>query len=499
MPDPNITVVMTANEKALLNAVNKADARIKKLEGGLKRAGRAGEGAFGKKMRQNLRLVAGAAGVGSIAVAVTKVIGLFDKLKQRARASAEEILGTEASLKRLLQISKGDPDVFRRFISGAEAAARETGIQPTAATEAKFRAASVGFTDAQFREIARTQDITHRPQVVINALAGVRKQFGPEVLGGSIESFTNTVLTAAAPSLAGFEEITGNFLTFGEILKQQGGNAKEGFAALGALAVSLKDITEASTVIKAIAFDMQKDRRTRGLGLIGGARVAAGLSDAQRRQLFTNKRSAVGLGLILQNLDLPVDEGGIASLSALIGEEIGRTGTPESLIRRVLKSREDLPTLQLIKGFQKSKAGLAITERRFRGADELAIQGIVNLLREQLLLAGKSGAAAEFEIGIVELINKIGRDPRTAMGAAALQLREATVPLAPMGPRGGPIFLSEAQQAVRGEEEAIVNRFLEAASKLVEAAEAIKAAAPSSQTLGVPPSGDNGREEKVGG
>lgn len=454
-----INVKITGDAQNATNAIAKMEAKVLGLEAKLKQTGKAGKkaGASVTKSFDATKLLkfAGAlVGVSSIAVGLRTVIRLFDDLKQKAKEAAELTLGAEPNLKRLLQISGGDPLTFAGFKDTAAKLSRDAGIKRSRALGIVFEAVSLGFTNEDIATFGGFGKFTTDVPSLVGAVGGIRAAFGEKAGGGSIRSIVNSLLAAAGPSKVGVEQIAGQILTPAQIVKKTGGTFEETAAAIGVMAVAVKSVDEASVQIVGLAKVLGKAEETKGQGLIAGVRTLLTLPMERQEEIAGRElRASKGFGLFTQNLDK------IVAVQKDILEAQRLTGTAGSEIALALKLAREDPELLAIEAAKRSRASRETVEQRILGVPELQIQAIQDLVRETLVKQGRGAIAQGVAEKFLKQASKFTDDPQRILdlGAKFVGLGVPIPDVFGLGGGGGP-FVPPTLEAQRAAAKAIAER-----------------------------------------
>jgi hypothetical protein len=427
-------VEMTSDEARLWKGMQRIINQQDKLDRGLGRISKGSRKAF--SLGPLKRYAATLLGVGGVAMGLRTVIGLFDQYKERARSAGNELYETEANIKRIIQISGGDPAKQAGMLDTAGRITRERGIPYSESTGLVFRGRSVGFTKEDIETFGAFKEFSKDIGSLIDAAGGLKKAFGPTVAGGTPRSIVNALLAGAEQSKVGVETIAQHVLTPAQLVKQQGGNFAELLAALGIAGHGLKTTDEIATQMKALAKTLSEDKRLKGLGLLGGAEALAEMPEARRAKILSNVRARSGFGLVMQNIDE------IRAIEQEIKDSIAKTGTPESRIAQARRLFAATPELVALTEHSKAVETRKLIEQQKLGAPELTVQTVMERMRTMLVEQGVGPFAQQLSLKFAGMAERFAHDPRKAIeiGESVLKANFPAARLHPgldMGPEPG--------------------------------------------------------------
>jgi hypothetical protein len=406
----------------LARELTRTSAKVAELEGKLKRAGQAGRQS-GKQIKSGFgadavsQLARYAGGIVSIGTAIGTATRALRDYREVQKSAAGGVTGSAADIKRLVQISGGDPRRFQQYMQGMGGLAKQ-GVMPAEAMQLMFAGPSLGFTVPEVVSAGRYKAFAQDLKPLLEAPAGLRAAFGAETFGGKMDAAINALLAGAEKSRVNVEQLASQVLTPAQAVKKLGGGAVETIAAVSTAAPALASVEEAATAIGRAADILARKPELKGRGLVAGIEYAAGLSEKDLTKLIgENVRAERGIRVLIENL--PKFRGTIEAINTAVRD----TGTMESRINQGIRLARSERPLRELRMAERAESARKLGEMQAFAAPELqreAIQNALMAVYAQQRVGPFSRLATQAEFGIRALLGDDLNDTlRWAMRTAA--------------------------------------------------------------------------------
>ena len=412
MPEPQIKMEITGDEKGLVRALRASERQVDRLKEKLAQTGRTSKQVggemnttFGAKAAGDLkRWVGGLVSAGAAIGVITR--GLNDLRRMEKEATAR--MGTaEDSRRALLQVSGGDATTYGRLLFATRQLRVTHGIEENAANRIVFNAQSAGLLK-QWNLFGHLQDVNFDPSVAIKAVQKMQAGFGGVSGAGTARQILNKLLVAGESSPSRADELAeATTVAAADFGKRLGGSDESLLAILQELSKVYTTPKGAAEKIKTLAASIA-DRRAKGQ--LSGAEGVAGLD------LILGLPSLFAGG----NLRMP---GGRkpTSIAEWLGsqEAIGAYEQVVSKQGEILQTRGDIIAAQSATGTPK---GMLTRQFAISDADTvLQAQKRLRILQERAKISEEGALAAPTlladmmqEEQIAHYRNRLGVEPGSA-------------------------------------------------------------------------------------
>jgi hypothetical protein len=384
------------------NELTRTQAKVTELEGKLKmvgqagrRAGRQNKRAFGPQAVAGLARYAG--GFLSIGTAIATAGKALRDFRETQKSAAAGVTGSAADIKRLVQISGGDPKRFAAYMGALPELAKQ-GVKPAEAIQMMFAGQSLGFTRQQVVSAGRYKAFAQDLKPLLEAPAGLRAAFGADTFGGKMDAAVNALLAGAEKSRVNVEQLAAQVLTPAQAVKKLGGGAVETIAAVSTAAPALASVEEAATAVGRASDILARQKKLKGGGLLAGIEYAAGLSEKDLTKLIgENIRAERGIRVLIENLPK------FRETIDAIGVAVRETGTEDSRIKQAVAIARQAGPLRELRQAERAEATRRVEEMGALAAPELQRKAIEDATMAVYAKRGvgpfsRMATQAEFEV-----------------------------------------------------------------------------------------------------
>ncbi|KPL05257.1 hypothetical protein AMJ85_12040 [candidate division BRC1 bacterium SM23_51] len=295
-----VHIEFTSDHQKVLQGLARSNEKLDQQVRKLRQVDRAGRGVGQSFQNAFAGISSTIAGMVGLHMAIGKVNQALQQQMELRRSVVGRIEHEEYALKRLIQISGGKPEVFKRYKEIAATLVEKPGMPHAEALDLVFKGVSLGFTDEQIKQMGQFKRFAGDVRPLLEGIAGLRAAFGKEAAGGTPESVMNAMLAAAEKSKVDVEMVAAEALTSAQAVKQLGGTAEESLAALAVATEGLKSAERAATAVGRFADVVGRDPRFRGKGLTAALVTMSQMTELQRKAVLgENIRAVRGAGVLL--------------------------------------------------------------------------------------------------------------------------------------------------------------------------------------------------------